>query len=350
MDKIFDRDVRYDCLRILAASMVVFLHVSANAWYSLSPSDFNWKTMNFYDCLVRCAVPLFFMLSGAFLLKKEISIKKLYLAKILPLIVIYFVWSMLYAIDSIGIDNMTSIGIVDFVDEILNSHYHLWFIPVLIGTYVLQPILHSFVNFKNGKYVIYYLICFFVLGILHPTIIEIFRSNQIVITFLNKFSAELFSYCGYIILGYYLANMKNFKIRPIVAIIFYLITVIISAVFAQLVSVKNGKPISFLYGNFMLPVFIEAVLLFICFQNLNFKCYASERFKIFIFRVSTLTMGVYLLHPFVIKALETYFNLNTLSFLPMFSIPVIVVICFVVCLAVTFIMSKIPCIRLLWTF
>lgn len=350
MNKIFDRDIRYDCLRIFAAAMVVFLHVSASAWYSLSPSDFNWKIMNFYDCLVRGAVPLFFMLSGAFLLKKEISIKKLYLGKILPLTVIYFVWSTLYAIDTIGIGNIASIGIVDFVNEILNSHFHLWFIPVLIGTYVLQPILHSFVNFKNGKYVIYYLICFLVLGILHPTLIEVFPSCQMLIVFLNKFSAELFSYCGYIILGYYLANMKRFKIKPIVAIVFYLITVIISALFAQLVSVKNGKPISFLYGNFMLPVFIEAVLLFICFQNFNFKCYTSERFKIFIFRVSTLTMGVYLLHPFVIKVLDTYFNLRSLSFLPIISIPFIVVICFVICLAVTFLMSKIPLIRRLWTF
>lgn len=53
------RIVSFDVLRIVASIMVVMLHVSASNWYSISPNRIEWVAMNFYDSMVRSAVPLF---------------------------------------------------------------------------------------------------------------------------------------------------------------------------------------------------------------------------------------------------------------------------------------------------
>lgn len=68
------RNISYDLLRICAAVMVVLLHIAASNWYSLTPDKAEWFAMNFYDSMSRSAVPIFFMLSGTFLLRKDISL------------------------------------------------------------------------------------------------------------------------------------------------------------------------------------------------------------------------------------------------------------------------------------
>ena len=73
------RDYSLDILRILACVMVVGIHTTMEGWYNISPRSYNWIVLNFYDTLVRPAVPLFFMISGAlFLSKDSIDIKKLW--------------------------------------------------------------------------------------------------------------------------------------------------------------------------------------------------------------------------------------------------------------------------------
>ncbi|WP_071705947.1 acyltransferase family protein [Murdochiella vaginalis] len=64
------RNISYDLLRICAAGMVVLLHVSVSCFYELSPGSASWFAMNCYDSMVRSSDPLFFMLSGVFLLKR----------------------------------------------------------------------------------------------------------------------------------------------------------------------------------------------------------------------------------------------------------------------------------------
>ena len=80
-----ERDYRIDLLRILACLMVVFIHVSAFGMLS-GVGSFNWHIGNIYDSLVRSAVPLFVMISGAFLLSKNISYKEIFSKYILRIL------------------------------------------------------------------------------------------------------------------------------------------------------------------------------------------------------------------------------------------------------------------------
>ncbi|MBQ7136478.1 MAG: acyltransferase family protein [Bacilli bacterium] len=340
------REVNYDLLRILAAFMVVFLHVAASKWEFLKPNDNRWIIMNIYDCFVRSAVPLFFMISGAFMLKKETNFKKLY-TKILSLTIIYFVWSCLYAIDTIGIYNLKNITIIDFLKTVLLSKYHLWFIPPLIGLYILQPVLYAIVHFEDGKYIKYLLTIFFFSGILIPTVLQ-FVNNNIISSLLTKIPVELMGYSNYMILGYYLYNKKEFKFKPRLFVVGFVLTVLISIVICQFDALRTGVPSSILYGYFMLPVFIEAILLFIMFKKLIISSKVSKKLGKVTQYLSTLTLGIYLFHPFILEHLDTVLKFNTLSFNPIFSVPIITMIVIVCCLLVSAIMIKIPIIRKLW--
>lgn len=74
------RDYNMDLLRILAAFMVVVIHVSAHNFSDTPTKSIEWLSYNFYDSVVRSAVPIFLMISGAFFLTDRIqsNIKKLY--------------------------------------------------------------------------------------------------------------------------------------------------------------------------------------------------------------------------------------------------------------------------------
>ena len=340
-----NRDIRFDLLRILASFMVVFLHVSASEWYTTPPQSFNWFIMNLYDSFVRSAVPLFFMLSGAFMFKKEVNIKYLYIKKIIPLVVIYIVWSFLYAVDYYGIFALKEVEIKPFLITCINSYYHMWFIPVLIGIYVLQPILYALVNFEKGKFIKYYLVIFFIIGILKPTFAEFFQNSDLGLLILNKIPYELVSHTGYVILGHYIANIIKIKLKSATSISIFLVTVIISTTVCQIVAIKSGKPSDLLYDNFMLPVFIEAILIFSLFKNSNFSFISSDKLKFIISKLSSLTLGVYLMHPFIINQLSQKLNFNVLSFSPIASIPIVSIVTMLVCLTISYVIIKIPIIN-----
>ena len=59
-----EREYNMDILRILACFMVVVLHTSAQNWDAVPFISFEWKAFNFYNAMVRSAVPIFFMISG----------------------------------------------------------------------------------------------------------------------------------------------------------------------------------------------------------------------------------------------------------------------------------------------
>lgn len=207
------RNVSYDLLRICAAVMVVLLHIAASNWYSVSPDKAEWVAMNLYDSMARSAVPLFFMLSGAFLLRKDITLKELYMKKIVPLGIIWGVWSFLYAVDTIGLDRMLSTNFTDIVTPTVDSHYHLWFIPTLIGLYILHPILRGIVSYREGSYIRYLLAIFIIFGVVKTTLL-VFIQNPILVTLIYKIPMELMGYSCYMIMGYYFANISKYKYTP----------------------------------------------------------------------------------------------------------------------------------------
>ena len=72
-----NRNYSMDILRILAILIVILFHVSYPFWDNAFSST-QWIKALFPDAMSRWGVPVFVMISGAFMLQKEVSLKVLW--------------------------------------------------------------------------------------------------------------------------------------------------------------------------------------------------------------------------------------------------------------------------------
>ena len=338
------RHTNIDILRIVASFMVIVIHVSASEWYSTDVDSAEWAIMNFYDSAVRSCVPLFFMMSGVLFLDREkmLPISKLLKNNILKLVIVYIAWALLYAIDTIGIKAfLTAPDSWDkIIAMIISSKYHLWFLPTMIGVYLLVPFMFALKEYENGKYISYAVLIFFVFAVFAKTMGVIPFQAAHVAKMLGNIRYELVGFSGYFLLGYFLSKKKCPRIRKSLLLFVLLLVIGVATFIGRTHAISVGEPTGILYGYMMLPVFLEAVLIFIIFFNMKLE--VSDKIASFIASVSKCTLGIYLLHPFIIEHLKSWFGITTVSFNVWLSVPIISIIIFVVGMLVTFGLLKIP--------
>ena len=79
---------------------------------------------------------------------------------------------------------------------------------------------------------------------------------------------DLVRFTGYFVLGYFLSDPDLCgKISAKKLRIIYFVTLILAAGLNQLIAVIDNWPTQALYGNFSLPVAIEAACLFLLFRQ-----------------------------------------------------------------------------------
>lgn len=99
------RVIKYDVLRVAACFSIVLLHVSNSYLTVVDVSGNHFLVLAAYNGLTRFAVPVFFMLSGLFLVSPErnITTKKVF-KKITHLLVCFYVWSAFYAFQGVFVN------------------------------------------------------------------------------------------------------------------------------------------------------------------------------------------------------------------------------------------------------
>ena len=146
-----NRVVYLDVLRILATFAVITIHVCTQNWNRVPLNSYEWNVFNIYSSFSRWAVPIFVMISGALFLdnRRTINIKKLYTKNILRIITAFIFWSMLYAIIENVVFGKNRVNIKLFIRSFIVGHYHLWFLPMILGLYILTPILRKITSDKK---------------------------------------------------------------------------------------------------------------------------------------------------------------------------------------------------------
>lgn len=341
------REYHLDFLRVFACFLVIVIHVSAQNWLSVAINSPEWNVFNIYDSLARCAVPLFFMLSGClFLSKPHISIKNLYLKNILRLVLVYFFWSLLYAMDAIGPGELVrSFDLRQLVWAILDSKYHLWYLQSQISVYLLFPILWVLKEYKEGKYLEYFCVVWLIFAVMRSSILLAPLPVSAAVL-LKKFTFPLGSFCGYFALGYLLSKYKE-KLKRINRLWYcgaFVVCSAATALFTSMTSIKSGLATESFYGSFTVFTFIAAVSVFCFFQSFS-GCEPEGTKARAVEKISKYTFFTYLFHVFVLEFLEKHFSLNSLSFSSAMSVPVISLLIFVLCMSVAFIIDRIPVLR-----
>ena len=332
------REVTYDVMRIIAIIAVIGIHVSAANWYQDTINSY-WLINNFINALVHpWAVPLFLCITGALLLKKDIDCKMIFRKYIPRILLCLIVWHFIYYFsfgNTISIENI----FIAFKKMLIGKSFsHLWYLYLLIGIYILIPILCKLVKALDRKQLIYLLSILFVVTILVPSIKMFVKIDlSVYITPFKVFTLN--EYIFFLLLGYYLNNyeIKNkifTKVLPIIS----LILIIGNAWYGNHLSIINQVTITFAKTNTIISV-LAVITIFIVIK----RAFAKKESKI-ITKIGELTFGVYLIHFWILEFLAKY-HLTANIINPIFGNILFIIFTFVLSCFISYIISKVPYLR-----
>ena len=136
-----NRVVWVDWLRVVACFMVVVVHATEPFYLGgegsqiLTEADAYWSSL--FDSLVRACVPLFIVASSYLQFPLHYSSGEFLRRRVVRVVVPFLLWSAVYAF---AWGNPAE----NFQNLLLNFNYsagHLWFVYMLIGVYLLMPLL-----------------------------------------------------------------------------------------------------------------------------------------------------------------------------------------------------------------
>jgi len=334
-----------DLLRIFATLFVIVVHVTSGKVDTVPVADRSWEYFNVFQSIARWCVPVFFMLSGMVFLnpKHTITLKTLFNKYIFRIFCALVCWGMVYGLfTALTESSFTLFKVLLILRSILFGppYYHLWYLYAIIALYVFTPILRILVAHMERKHFEYYLILFIVLSILIPSV------NHYLMLIDPKYRIsfgipELNGYAGYFIAGYY---FSRYDLTPTIKNILYITALALSITAIIITSIQSGlahKPVRYLYGYTVPNVTFSAFALFVVFKSVFKNMSIATSVNGVIVYVSSLTFGIFLIHPMFLKILFIN-NIDASSFTPLLSVPLISIGLLLVSAVTTALLKKIP--------
>lgn len=295
------RNYSFDTLKLICAIFVIFIH---------TPQPEIWG--NYITPLIRCAVPIFFMISGYFTYgKKDIThtIHKR-IAQLLKIFGVVFIFYFVFSLIANGKDSLEHLSVLFSYNFILlNSvpySMHLWYISAYI--YVLLIIL-LVERFNLYKWLYFITPILLLTGLLIGKYSEILLDHYFPPNYTRNF---LLTGLPFFTLGMLIKKAKqlpNIYMSGVLCIIFYILG------FIEVLYVKN-------LGDFYASTIFLSLSIFILFTNIK-----QVKDNIFSKTGREDSLYIYLLH-FIIATAITLLS-NKFSYLPYLSALVTLLLTFV---------------------
>lgn len=334
-----------DLIRAFAIVLVIMLHAATEPIQivdQMSPQGVTlWWTSNIYDSLARPAVPLFVMLSGALLLQPaklgeslHFFFKKRANRIALPFLfwgVAYFAWRLFVKGESLTANSI--------FEGVLNGPYfHFWFFYLLVGLYLITPVLRVVVAYIDRK-TFSFLILLWFLGTAIIPLLSLFSNFS-----LNSNVFILTGWIGYFLLGAYLTKARV-RFDALFALLgLGLMWTIIGTYF--IVGTLGEKYSQFFYNAYSFSMIGASVALFLLLAAVSPNSLA-ERFphgNHLLHLIGQNTIPIYLFHVMVLEALQKGFfgfQISLATMIPVLEIPLITTVTLLICLGVIYPLTKI---------
>jgi surface polysaccharide O-acyltransferase-like enzyme len=142
-----------DRLRNLATVMVIAIHVSGPLAEQLPDMNtWDWWVSNWWDGVSRASVPIFVLLSGALLLTKDYPTGSFLRKRLSRVVIPGLFWMCVYLLYGF-LAKKGPATLKDALIRILEGpvHYHLWFIYLIVGLYLVYPLIRPWVRTARDK-------------------------------------------------------------------------------------------------------------------------------------------------------------------------------------------------------
>ena len=334
-----------DLLRCAAMLAVIVLHVAGSQLAAVPVDSGAFQVFNLYDGLVRWCVPVFVMLSGMFLLdpKHSLPLSKLFFGHILRIAVALAVWGTAYALLLRVREYGLSWGSVRAaLHSVLlgQTHFHLWFLYMIIGLYLVTPVLRAFVRGAGRRDFHWFFLLVFLFAWLIPTVLRL-RPSQTLSLYVNNLNLHLvLGYVGYYVLGYYLKEYTLSRPAEYLTYLLGILGAVVTVGGTAWLSRQQGALVQTLYSYDAPNVALMSAAVFVFFRyvlGVSDERSRRQRFS----GAARISFGVYLVHAFFLIALQ-HFGVTTLSFAPALSVPALSAVVFLCSLAVAWLLSKVP--------
>lgn len=299
-------------IRVIAVLAVITLHSSGESllhFDAKNPFDINYVTGVFFYSFLRWATPFFILISGTLMLnaKKRDEDTLPFLKKRVSRILIPFVfWALIYysyenrgAFLSGYLPSYVPFITRFFFEEV---YYHLWFIQMILGLYILTPFLRVFLKSAKKSDIEYFLaVCFI------ASAVQNFYPTFFVIKYIGWFS-----FIGYYLLGHYLSTYpipvrfrKWLYIGGILSVIGHIVGTLV---------VSNWQHAY--YDHFFMyvspTVIILTVALFTFLQNIDWQGFANKFPNInkVMLKINELSFGIYFIHVLILDLLKNGYVFN----------------------------------------
>ncbi|WP_166734367.1 acyltransferase [Serratia fonticola] len=322
-------------LRVIAAFLVVFIHVSPEAFSVMSN---HWFGINIAASASRISVPLFFMLSGYFAFSnssKNKSLSDFLIKKTHRLLVPLIAWSIFYIFY-----NKTEINYKTLFElfTTVPAHYHLWFFYTLIPMVLLTPFLSYIVDNINKNHMTYFILLWAFLSLTPSFIQALIYFTNLENPVMKVGKAQLFiSMLGYYLLGAFFKKI-NTQINNIALFTSFVSSTLITILSTYLLSRTLGYPSQGFFVYYSPLIAIASISIFLLFTKLEIK---NLKTSLLIKKISALTLGVYLSHPIIIDYLKPIILKSDTAV----SLIFITFLVFLISAVITLFLSKVPLIK-----
>ena len=338
-----ERIIAFDILRIIAAFAVVWLHVSAQRWTSTFPS-LEWEIRNVYDAFVRWSVPVFVMISGALFLdsSKTISLKRLYRKNVVRIVVAFLFWSVIYAIYN-QLKRCQWDGFYNLIFTIIQGPVHFWFLKMLIGLYIIIPLLRTIVAKRRDE--VYFLCLSLITVFILPLIWKIVGYlNYDLAFFLRKTTESLglnvaLGYSGYFVLGHFLYNHQFGRRIRMMIYASGMISFVCVVLITHFISHHVNRAEIYFYDNLILFTLLEATAMFVWATSSSHQ--VSPSIRRYVIHLSDFSFGIYLVHLLLLGAVCYFMPTSSAWWLLLF-IPVFSILVFALSYLVIWVLRSVP--------
>lgn len=321
-----ERKYSIDLLRVLSAIAVIIIHTVSSP---VSNSSVEIPTslipnLNMIHNLMNWSVPVFFMITGYCLLRKENCSYKYCFSHVVKYICVLFTVGLFYALlEEVFVSKTVNISVlVKSLFNVISGNLweHMWFVYAIIGIYLVMPIIHLFIKQSTHNALILTGLLF-LFDIFLPTF-----EKWITVGIAFPFGGYLF----YVCLGGVIAQNNISKT---------------TSCFVYLVGLLSAIYIAFdsyIIGYNHLSVCLMATSIFLLVSKLNIK---SNKLLLC---VSNCTLGIYLIHPLFINIAIKLLRIDVITSQTYLKLVVFTIAVLAVSFLSTYILRKIPLVKQLF--
>jgi surface polysaccharide O-acyltransferase-like enzyme len=292
-------------LRAFAILAVVTVHAISRSIRPIDSGEISYRIGRALVVAGQWAVPIFIMISGSVFLSldRDVPISKIY-GKYLPrMAAAYLFWSFIYTMvfSTMRYYNILSIAAVwnTLTGTLAGGSAHLWYMWLILGLYMLTPILRSCVMNASPGLMRYWMVISFLFVSCAPLlrnisgIEEVFGEN---LTILN--SAFFGGYVFYFVLGHYLDSVKlDSRTRGLLYILGFVGALVASCAAFFYTDEKSGFAVA-LWDNLSPYIVFSSAALFVAV-----KYHSPEKPMHAVLYLADHSFGIYLTHNLFLDSL-----------------------------------------------